>query len=477
MELQHFSHPHPLVFNEKPSNENDVKAKCLGCGEVVSGPSFSCVACKFYLDQNCAEAPFELAHPFHRNHKLELRKKSGDVELHEKCISFPRIIRISRHRHSLSHTFMLGQQEINTVECKICPKELNAQHGSYCCSTCKYTVHTNCGQEESSEFIFDEMEEMDEQFNKNSAFSVIKETNLGEEVIPTEINHLSHQHNLLLSDDLKDEKFCDGCMMFISTAFYHCSECNFFLHKSCAESPRKIYCWFLVRQHPCSLVFNRTFSCNMCGYGFNYGFAYDLTFIEYDYVNSLVVCLRCALISDTPTCGGHEHRLTFYLKYEGQCRGCGEKLNRGIACKDCNFLVDVKCLMLPETIRRKCDEHLLKLTYGDRNVYSEHNFCDICEERRNPELWFYYCAICDNSFHPKCVVGKYSFLKLGLTYKFEDHPHQLIVTEKVYDYPNKCYQCDEPCQLDAALECVENGCDYICHWNCAPKPSVRISEF
>ncbi|OMO73497.1 Protein kinase C-like, phorbol ester/diacylglycerol binding protein [Corchorus olitorius] len=525
MELQHFSHIHPLVFKEKLSNKEEKVANCSGCGQAVSGSSFSCMACGFYLDKTCTEAPSELgAHPFHPIHNLNLLERrpytscyfcnktsptiKGEIHehvftlfwrqvpftcdacgtkgdflsygcytcgliVHEKCISLPCVIKIGRHRHhSLSHTFILGQHEFTTWECKICPNEVNAQHGGYCCSDCNYIVHTNCGKEDSSWYIFDEKEESDidlEQFNMKSSFSIIRETKLGEDVIATEIKHLSHQHNLVLSDNVKGENFCDGCMLFISSAFYYCSTCNFFLHKSCAESPRKVYVWFMQNQSPYSLIFDRIFFCCICNHQFNSGFGYEYKNDDGSF------CLRCALTSDVPTCGGHEHRLTFYDKYEGQCSGCGDKRSYGNACKDCNFIVDDECLMLPNIIRHKCDEHLLKLTYGDQNVYSEHNYCDICEEIRNPELWFYNCAICDTSCHPKCVVGKYSFLKPGVSYKYKHHPHPLTLTQKLYDYPDQCHRCDKPC-LDAALECKEEGCNYILHWGCVDEASYDLER-
>ncbi|OMO75899.1 Zinc finger, PHD-type [Corchorus olitorius] len=540
----------PLLSTETPSKKLK-EAQCFACWKPLLDSAYLSLASGFHLHKKCLELPLKINHLCHREHSLSLQFNSerlpcqicqetqrrgfvyccssckfvihiacvsptptikGEIHehpftlfwrlgtftcdacgtmgdfasyicsacsftIHENCISLPPTIRIGRHRHhSLSHTFILGQHEFTTWECKLCPKEVNPQHGGYCCFDCSYIVHTNCGKKESSWYIFDKKEESDdfEQFNKKSAFSVIKEAKLGENVVATEIKHLSHQrHNLVLSDhdDIKDEKFCDGCMLFISTAFYYCSICNFFLHKSCAELPRKTYLWFLKTQSPCSLIFGHIFVCDICDRHFNIGFGYENKHDEFEFC----FCLRCALTSDMPTCGGHQHRLTYYDKYKGQCNGCGGKRSWGFACKDCNFLVDGECLMLPNIIQHKCDEHPLKLTYGDPNVYSEHNYCDICEERRNPNLWFYHCASCDTSVHPNCVVGRYSFLKLGLSYKYEDHPHPLTLTQKVYDYPDQCHECEEPC-LDAALECKEKGCNYILHWGCVEDKSFLALE-
>ncbi|XWS53840.1 hypothetical protein CRYUN_Cryun10bG0034800 [Craigia yunnanensis] len=71
MESQHIEHEHPLVFNEELSNQRE-KAYCSRCLARISGPSFSCVECGFYLHKRCAEAPLEINHPFHRKHPLVL---------------------------------------------------------------------------------------------------------------------------------------------------------------------------------------------------------------------------------------------------------------------------------------------------------------------------------------------------------------------------------------------------------------------
>ena len=58
--------------------------------------------------------------------------------------------------------------------------------------------------------------------------------------IATEIDHFNHEHHLKLYNDkaLNNEK-CDGCIQTILPPFYSCVKCNFFLHKSCAQLPRK----------------------------------------------------------------------------------------------------------------------------------------------------------------------------------------------------------------------------------------------
>ncbi|EOY18279.1 Cysteine/Histidine-rich C1 domain family protein, putative [Theobroma cacao] len=434
MEIQHPSHNHPLAFSEERSHESDEKAYCYACGEVVSGPAYSCAACGFHLDKNCAEAPSQMNHPFHRNHILDrlsswpygklwfncdfcnkrcdnfgyscsacdlrlhikcalfsyniVEKNIGELQhtenhsaklkyaqcfvcwtpllnsvyfsldrgffLHKKCVelpfeinhlchrqhslflqfnsdglpckicqetqrrgfvyccsmcnvalhiecvsplpiiedtshehsftkclrrlsficdacgtsgnyapyicstcsltihkdcaALPRIIKSVWHHHPISHYYFAVENECGILECGICHEEVNKEYGSYYCSECKFIVHVKCVQEDTG--FYYEIESIDdyEKLNENPTvvdptFRVINEIELGENVINTEIKHFSHEHNLVLYDEVKDEKCCDCCSVLIETSFYRCSECDFYLHKSCAELPKKKQFW------------------------------------------------------------------------------------------------------------------------------------------------------------------------------------------------------------------------------------------
>ncbi|XVF83499.1 hypothetical protein PTKIN_Ptkin16aG0493300 [Pterospermum kingtungense] len=421
MELQHFSHQHPLVFIEERGNENE-KVYCSGCGEMVSGPAFSCVDCGFHLHKQCAEAPSEMNHPFHRNHSFNLLKQ---------------------------HPY------IGECLCDFCGQSCN--NFVYHCS-CNLDLHIKCAL-----FSFNFPDKKVAEFQHISRidslmpYSVIKETKDGDNVVATEIKHFGHEHNLVLSNDMSDDKNCDGCVLSIFTCYYGCSECGFFLHKSCAELPRKMHLWFDLHPKLHPLTVDRIFRCCICEYESN-GFAYTCYACDSDF------CLRCALVSDNPICEGHEHRLPYY-KYEALCNACGRSLDWPFRCKGCNFALDSKCLTLPLTARHnKSDEHPYKLTYHDNKNYPESNYCDICEEERNPNHWFYHCAICDNSAHPECALGKYAFFKLGSIYTKGDHPHPLTFVHMVHHYP-ECHRCGYRC-LDLALECKTTGCSYIVHWEC-----------
>ncbi|XP_022748002.1 uncharacterized protein LOC111297612 [Durio zibethinus] len=293
------------------------------------------------------------------------------------------------------------------------------------------------------------------------SFFVIKEIRHGENVINTEIKHFSHQHNLILHDEVKDHKCCDGCGQLIETSFYGCLQCEFFLHESCAELPRKKQIWFHAHQHPLNLISDCLFICDLCRFGCS-GFSYKCGICDRRF------CVRCAELSLACTSQGHNHPLLWYYEYDGKyCIACGVSTddNSIYRCKGCDFNVHFRCTFLPQTARHKCDEHFLTLTYHEDNDYPEYHYCDICEEERCPSYWFYYCAICDKSAHPKCVLGDHPFVKRGTSIFIESgHPHSLVLVPKVYPYP-ECCKCGEPC-LDLALECAETRCNYIVHWTC-----------
>ncbi|PPR80809.1 hypothetical protein GOBAR_AA39905 [Gossypium barbadense] len=198
--IKHICHRnHPLFLKFDPES-----LPCQICQKTQDqGLVYCCSICKFKLHIDCASPPPIIKGEIHE-HPFTLFWKqvpficdacgtTGNcasytcykcsLTIHEKCISLPPIIKFPRHRHRLSHTFILGQYEMKTWICEACPEE------------------------EYSWFSFDDLEYMDEDLNEKSAFAVIRVTKLGEDiVIASEIKHLNHQHNLVLSNDSKGHK-------------------------------------------------------------------------------------------------------------------------------------------------------------------------------------------------------------------------------------------------------------------------------
>ncbi|XP_052478124.1 uncharacterized protein LOC128033842 isoform X2 [Gossypium raimondii] len=144
--LPHFSHVHPLVFNDGRSHESE-EVYCCACGELVSGPRFSCVDCGFHLDKNCAEAPVEMNHPFHRQHNLKLMKSSPYVEAHLSCILrgepfLKRGIKIKESDHP--HTLMIVEKVYDYPECHKCGHRCMDLALECLDAECKYIIHWKC---------------------------------------------------------------------------------------------------------------------------------------------------------------------------------------------------------------------------------------------------------------------------------------------------------------------------------------------
>ncbi|XVF83484.1 hypothetical protein PTKIN_Ptkin16aG0491600 [Pterospermum kingtungense] len=463
----HRKHPLTLQFADEP-------LPCHICQKTEDSGTvcYLCSICKFVLHVRCASLPPVIEDKLHHEHRFTLLPRevslicdacgtSGNfvpyicstcgLIVHKKCISLPSIIKFYQHYHPIVHTYFLERHGFEKWECRVCYEEVSTEHGSYFCSKCNYIVHVNCALAEPYFYHVVDSIETDEAMELSF-----------EKVTATSIKHFSHDHNLTLSEEIVDDKQCDGCLLSISASCYYCSQCDFFLHKSCAELPMKKHIWSHFHQRLLRLTSGYIFRCQFC-YSETSGFAYTC-----DECNGRH-CLGCALFSDIHRCEGHEHPLPFFRKFEGSCNACGDSITAAFRCKSCNFNLDGICLRLPLIARHKYDEHPYKLTYHDDKNFSKSHYCDICEGKRNPNHWFYHCEICDNSAHPKCALGKYSFIKPGSVCKLGDHHAHPLTFFRKYDYIPECLKCGKLC-LDLALECTL-GCSYVVHWECIkPRP-------
>ncbi|KAH1096093.1 hypothetical protein J1N35_013014 [Gossypium stocksii] len=472
----HRTHALVLQFSIQPFS-------CKICGETdqnCRGFVYGCSPCKFAVHIECVSASSDLVvedksheHPF----TLFPRGSSFicdacgiegsyasyicctcNIMVHKKCTSLPRIIKSKWHDHRLFHKYFLHMEDFRVLDCIICHNVVNTEHGNYYCSKCNVIFHVKCVMKykESYEIVENEDEES---ADVSSITKVLEWNDAGEATV---IEHIMHIHPLTLSDRVGeyDNKCCDGCLLPISDLFYYCTQCDFFLHKVCAELPKVKQVWHHHCQSSLVLTSNEVFECNASDY-WSKAFAYKCEGCEKR------TCLRC-IIAFTPgvhTCVGHKHPVYLDIGGQGRCVACGKNDTYWLLrCKDCDFSLDHRCFSLPITSQHKSNEHLLSLTYHDDNNYSESHFCDVCEERRDPNLWFYHCATCDTSAHVNCVLGEYPFFKLGsiIEVRKDIHEHPLTLVKKIYYYPN-CDGCRKPC-LDLAVECT--GCNFIVHTAC-----------
>ena len=103
---------------------------------------------------------------------------------------------------------------------------------------------------------------------------------------------------------------------------------------------------------------------------------------------------------------------------------------------------------------------ILSLSYIAKNDSGEY-YCDIYEEERDPNHWFYYCAECSFPAHPKCIIAKSPNCKFGVAYKFDRHPHHLTFVEETKDHP-PCDKCRKPCK-ELFYQCTQ--CNFNLHGN------------
>ncbi|XP_075658675.1 uncharacterized protein LOC142628460 [Castanea sativa] len=377
-QLLHFSHSnHPLDF------EQDLRggATCCGCQESVYGPAYYCGECLWF---------------------------------HNSCASLPRRLKVIRHKHllHLTHSYLeVKLHQSDSRFCQICVKKVNTNFGFYYCSKCDFVAHLDCAadyrnRENINLLKLKEEENEDSELNQSTTYKV-KNIKVGVDgtEIATEIQHLSHEHDLKLSDDevLNNEK-CNGCVQAIFPPFYSCVNCRFFLHESCAKLPRKKR--HSLHQHLLTLFskspyyWTNTFRCYACERYCN-GFSYRCGRCNFN------LDVPCSLISDILTHPGHEHRLLLSsIESKHNCSCCDSKISPIFRCTTCDFALDFKCATLPQTARYKQHEHPFTLRYIAEDDSGEY-YCDICEEERDPKHWFYYCANCDYPAHTKCILGKH----------------------------------------------------------------------
>ncbi|MFQ6654136.1 hypothetical protein Gotur_025230 [Gossypium turneri] len=471
-EIDHPTHRlHPLILNR-----NDSDYLCNPCQKQHSGPYYGCSLCHFNINVECAWPRSIVEDKSRYQHLFSLLRRQDsficdacgtegnyisyicstcNLMVHKDCTSLSRIIKFSRHDHCVFHKYFL--KGLTRQDCKICFNE-----GSYSLRKpgCNYVVHVNCVLEDKRLYkVIEEEKQCEELEEKSMQSFIIRVIEVNEAGEATKIQHFSHQPCLVLANKLEEEidRKCDGCMLPISNIFYYCSESPFFLHKTCVELPRIKQHWFF--QGNATLNFDSFRWCYFCLRYCN-GFFYKIR-------GYMDMCTRCAKVADIIEWEGHQHFLFFDFKCEEKCNGCGAYIDEGaFRCGKCRFDLDFGCLTLPHSTLHKIDEHKLKLTYHDDK---EQSYCDICEQYRDPSLWYYSCSICDTSAHIECVLGQFPFLKDGVTfasYDYHNHHHDLKFFRKVEGFP-ECSHCGKFCQ-EEILKCENSTCNYIvhCKYNC-----------
>ncbi|KAF3972456.1 hypothetical protein CMV_004052 [Castanea mollissima] len=377
--------------------------------------------------------------------------------IHGRCSLFPRKVKVVHHKHLLHliHSSLEFHQSDSRF-CQICVQEVDTCYGLYYCSRCDFVAHLNCAMENKENINLqefkdeDEVSELDE--SVDSTYKV-KKYNMREGgiQIAAEIKHFSHEHDLMVTEQLLKNQKCDGCVRAIVPPFYSCVKCSFFLHESCANLPKKKQ--HPLHQHPLSLLPmkpSKDFRCYACHRKCN-GFTYSCETCRFR------LDVQCSMISEILTHPGHDHTLILSgVESSQNCSCCDSRTYPIFRCTTCAFALDFRCATLPHSIRYKQHEHPFALSYRAEDNSSEY-YCDICEEKRDSKYWFYCSEDCSYLAHPKCIIGKYPNYKFGGTYTFDCHSHPLTFIEETKDRP-RCNKCNDTCEKECLdpfekLEC------------------------
>ncbi|OMO97222.1 Zinc finger, PHD-type [Corchorus olitorius] len=361
LHLKHKFHEHALAWVDiNQSEEKAGGAYCKGCGQVVSGPCFSCANsnCNYHLHQKCARAPSEIDHhPLHLEHPrisfalregtrhgyppdyaCALCKEKSNVFFYECryyncyfCLDINCALYLlnkvgENFYHSKDETHQLAfilfenhhkDNKLNkTVSCYWCHEPLADSDSTYIyvSAECKFQLHKRC-------------------FDK----------------LPTQIDHPCHRiHPLILEFDNKNRRFCKLCQKGDAMHFfyYHCSPCNFDIHLQCIW-PRHVIEDKKHYEHPFTLLWRQdSFTCDACGT--NGDFASYVCCTCHIYVHE-----KCVLLPRTIKISRHDHPLSHkYLLNTKQldCQVCFDPVKTEFghyhcleAADNCSYVAHVEC--------------------------------------------------------------------------------------------------------------------------------------
>ncbi|XP_018462618.1 uncharacterized protein LOC108833709 [Raphanus sativus] len=491
-ELKHPCHiNHPLKLTALDTLTNDAEKTCLLCSETPIDVCYFCSICNFTTCLTCTKNPPPLVVEHTKTHQHPLTRLSKrisyicdvcglkckneehhgsyichhcDFVIHGKCIGFPRVININRHVHRISFTQLLGA---GYSKCGVCHQSITQYHGAYTCSVCpNYAVHSDCAVNVTTVWDGVELEGIPDDTKDLAAYKVV-----GDDLI----NHVSHvKHNLKLHKDnfvLYDHKWmrCEACIDPVGfDSIYVCEECCFILHEKCANLPMKIKYFFDII--PYILEFENITAAKYCSLCHTYsdGFKYSAG------ARRMEVDVRCCSISEPFVHAGHLHPLYFlFNSYLLKCNACMNVTYKHVLrCDTCNFYLCLFCATLPLKIWHKNDEHPLALCCGKEA--SCQIWCDICERKSDPSLWFYTCSDCGVIFHVRCVVGDFSRINVGSTIECGRAGEIFEAVPNNYKTRPLCRKCHSRCMSSIIVKKKGENNVYLCSQHCLMLISLSL---
>ncbi|XP_062172659.1 uncharacterized protein LOC133878166 [Alnus glutinosa] len=480
-EIQHPVHPNHTLLLQAPISDRRCCDACgRGCKRCFS---YRCHSCNFDLDIGCVSASLPtkpddghqhefvpIFQQFHFTCELcgEDRNNAAQVcricqlLADTLCALKPSTIKITAdpaHLLTLIYSLRKVIKEHSDIFCKLCYKKLNPNFAGYYCQECDFVAHLKCTPKH---------------LDIDSSIDLTEDIDFKEDEELEELQHFDHDHKLIISRnevEVHDHKLCEGCVQSISVPFYSCEQCDYLIHSTCARLPLKKR--HLSHPHLLTLSARGQYIdgivfCYAC-LRYSHGFAY--TCHECDYS----LDIQCCSIPKTFKYEGHQHSLFYALNLDEKCNACDRLKHNsgGFVCTKCNFALDLKCATLPLKVKYEYHPHSLSFTHTIAKNDSKEYYCLICEEERNPDHWFYYCAECNFTAHSQCIVGWDPYIKYGKTFITHLHQHLLTWVRKTKVSP-PCDACGITFNGELALNCTQ--CKFIVHWKRKCREKVGVKE-
>ncbi|XP_057506732.1 uncharacterized protein LOC130789951 [Actinidia eriantha] len=456
--IQHFNHPHPLIFSGE-KNGDGKEILCNGCCRKISGASYSCKNCSFFLHKFCAKLPVEMKHLMHPEHTLGLLSKSprfkcnacGEFskaftyscslckfELDLVCASRALSIVHERHQHPL-----IPQLSPASFECNACGTK--DEDVSYQCNTCRFWIHESCAS------------------------------------LPYTIKHSGHNHPLTLSYD--GDKYPQGTTCAVCFQFtceqrwcYCCRGCGYFVHPKCILLTKKKESKLAVVEVG-DIDGSNSIHLPMRDELVN---LHDLIMKQ--------ICLGDNVGESELDHFSHKHPLIFFnvpgdddlCHVNGQyrldeenkdkiCSGCDRTISASFyGCRPCDFFLHKWCAKLPDKLKHRLHPHPLMLR---KKIYEPGGkiFCKSCLDDCKGFRFQCVKRKCQVDY---CLDVKCASLPSSIVHEIHEHPLLL----KKDCQTEGCAACDQ-CSSIASFGCAT--CSFSLHSLCAflpPTFSHRYDE-
>ncbi|KAL2939311.1 putative nucleoredoxin 1-2 [Bienertia sinuspersici] len=268
-------------------------------------------------------------------------------------------------------------------------------------------------KEEARERNIGEEREREREFERK-----IAQINTKKEVI----KYATHPHPLVYTESDYKRFICDVCSRKGEGKRYRCEQCNFDLHKICAQSP---ITWLLHQMPPKEIE----------RFGIHHNvirtFSHPQHSVIVVYKEKLFTCDHCNNVGNGPR---------YY-------------------CDTCNVMLHQVCAEHPtKLISHLHPRHELELKLRPHNKYCKQ--CGTRDGDKNNRM--YSCKYCDFHMHPEC-----SQLPLYLLHPLHP-PHPLLLKRSYIGF--RCYSCSEH-GYSFKYGCRQCGVDF--DRNCIIRMSIK----